>query len=143
MDVFIAATLFAWGVASYSFVAVVHRLHSTFRVKMYAWFVSIPLVVLLTFALTRVLQASEALIGSAALLIGQTFAFGTHVWMLQLDVLNDPRWREEEGLPQYEGRTRRYWEVRLWLSPWDIIKYHRYARSDPNSPARKYREQQR
>jgi hypothetical protein len=84
----------------------------------YAWFVSIALVIVLALTVTGVLQPHESLIGLAALLFGQTFAFGTHVWSLQLDVLRSKKWREEQGLPQYEGRSRRYWDVLPWLSPW-------------------------
>ena len=143
METAVAVGFFAWGAVGYAFYPAFGRLPAGLRIRIYVWFAAMALVVLGAFGLTRLLQWPQVLIGFGAFLFGQTFAFGTQVWVLQADLLGDPKWRDEQGLPQYEGRSRRYWELRILVSPWHIVKYHRYAWSDPDSPARKHREQRR
>ena len=134
--------MFTYGLLAAGSYVAFRRLPRSFRIKLYLWLVATGLIGLTVMAITEALDAPIALLGAAALGFSQLFALGARIWQMQMNILGDPRWREERSLPQYEGRTRRYWELRLRWSPWHIVRYHRLAWADAESPAREYRERQ-
>ncbi|HJR43980.1 MAG TPA: hypothetical protein VJ927_00080 [Actinomycetota bacterium] len=63
-------------------------------------------------------------------LYAQLFAFGLMIWWWQSDCLGDPRIRERDGHAQFEGRSRRTWELLLMISPWHVYRYRNHMAAE-------------
>jgi hypothetical protein len=62
--------------------------------------------------------------------VGQAVIVGLWTAFLQVNALGDPAIRETKGLPQFEGRSVKSWNWRLYISPLAVLRYDEYLRNE-------------
>lgn len=59
-------------------------------------------------------------------LIAEVLLWGFLIWQWQWECLGDPADRERRGKEQFEGRSRRQWNLLLVISPWQVYRYRQH-----------------
>ncbi len=106
------------------------------RWTMYSWMLVAYGSIVLTLVAAGEVRWFDTLYFLAPFIIAQLVVHSIRIEIRQTFVMGDPARREIEGLPQYGGRSRKYWTVLLGFSLWHVTKYYNYVLSDPESPLR-------